>query len=29
MKKLSYETIKEIGYQGYIEENATERIIQF
>ncbi len=29
MKKLSYETLKEIGYQGYILENAPERVLQF
>lgn len=29
MKKLSYETLREIGYQGYILENAPERVLQF
>ncbi|MBQ1310590.1 MAG: tagaturonate reductase, partial [Blautia sp.] len=29
MKKLSYETLKEIGYKGYILENAPERVLQF
>ena len=29
MKKLNYRTLSEIGYQGYIEENAPERVLQF
>lgn len=29
MKKLSYETLKEIGYKGYLLEKAPERILQF
>ena len=29
MKKLCYETLKETGYQGYILENAPERVLQF
>lgn len=29
MKKLSYETLKEQGYNGYLLENAPERVLQF
>lgn len=29
MKKLNYQTLKESGYDGYILENAPERILQF
>lgn len=29
MKKLSYETLKELNYDGYLLENAPERILQF
>ena len=29
MKKLSYETLKEQGYDGYLLENAPERVLQF
>lgn len=29
MKKLSYETLKEQNYQGYLLQNAPERILQF
>ena len=29
MKTLSYQTLKEIGYRGYLLEQAPERILQF
>ena len=29
MKKLSYETLKEQNYSGYLLENAAERVLQF
>ena len=29
MKKLSYETLKEQGYDGYLLESAPERVLQF
>ncbi len=29
MKKLNYEVLKESGYQGYILENAPEKVMQF
>ena len=29
MKKLTYKTLREIGYEGYILENAPERVLQF
>lgn len=29
MKLLSYQTLKEIGYDGYILENAPEKVLQF
>ena len=29
MKQLSYETLKENGYTGYLLENAPERVLQF
>ena len=29
MKKLSYETLKEQGYDGYLLENAPEKVLQF
>lgn len=29
MKQLSYETLKENGYDGYLLENAPERVLQF
>lgn len=29
MKKLSYKTLKEIGYEGYLLEDAPERVFQF
>ncbi len=29
MKKLCYETLKEINYEGYLLENAPERVLQF
>ena len=29
MKKLSYETLKEMNYEGYLLENAPERVLQF
>lgn len=29
MKKLNYQTLKESGYDGYILENAPERVLQF
>lgn len=29
MKKLSYQTLKEIGYSGYLLEDAPERVLQF
>ena len=29
MKKLCYETLKETGYNGYLLENAPERVLQF
>lgn len=29
MRKLSYETLKELNYQGYLLENAPERVLQF
>ena len=28
MKKLSYETLKEQNYSGYLLENAPERVLQ-
>ena len=29
MKKLSYQTLKEMNYDGYLLENAPERVLQF
>ena len=29
MKQLSYQTLKETGYDGYLLENAPERVLQF
>ena len=29
MKKLCYQTLKDQGYEGYLLENAPERILQF
>ena len=29
MKKLSYQTLKETGYNGYLLENAPEKVLQF
>ena len=29
MKQLNYDVLKETGYQGFIEKDAPERIIQF
>ena len=29
MKKLSYQTLKETGYDGYLLENAPEKVLQF
>lgn len=29
MKKLSYETLRELGYDGYLLEHAKERVLQF
>lgn len=29
MKKLTYQTLKEAGYQGHLLENAPERVLQF
>ncbi len=29
MKQLSYQTLKEAGYSGYLLENAPERVLQF
>ncbi len=29
MKKLSYQTLKELNYQGYLLEDAPERVLQF
>ncbi len=29
MKKLCYETLKEMNYEGYLLENAPERVLQF
>lgn len=29
MKKLSYQTLKEQGYKGYLLENAPEKVLQF
>lgn len=29
MKQLNYQTLKESGYQGYILENAPEKVLQF
>ena len=29
MKRLSYETLREIGYSGYIKESAPEKVMQF
>ena len=29
MNKLSYSTIKDVGYDGYILENAPEKVLQF
>ncbi|MGI5959998.1 MAG: tagaturonate reductase [Massiliimalia sp.] len=29
MKRLSYETLKEIGYEGYLLKQASEKVIQF
>ena len=29
MKKLSYETLKEQNYSGYLLEDAPERVLQF
>lgn len=29
MKKLCYATLKEQGYDGYLLENAPERVLQF
>ena len=28
MNKLSYQTLKEIGYDGYLLEDAPERVLQ-
>ena len=29
MKKLCYQTLKDQGYEGYLLENAPERVLQF
>ena len=29
MKHLSYQTLKEIGYDGYLLKEAPERVLQF
>ena len=29
MKNLSYQTLKETGYDGYLLESAPERVLQF
>ena len=29
MKQLSYQTLKESGYQGYVLESAPEKVLQF
>ena len=29
MKKLSYQTLKELNYDGYLLESALERVLQF
>ena len=29
MKRLSYQTLRESGYNGYLLENAPERVLQF
>ena len=29
MKKLSYETLKELNYDGYLLKEAPERVLQF
>ena len=29
MEKLNYEVLKKSGYQGYILENASEKVMQF
>ena len=29
MKKLSYHTLKELNYRGYLLEDAPERVLQF
>ena len=29
MKKLCYETLKELGYDGYLQKEAPERVLQF
>lgn len=29
MKKLSYQTLKELNYDGYLLESAPERVLQF
>lgn len=29
MKQLTYQTLKESGYNGYLLENAPERVLQF
>ena len=29
MKKLSYQTLKELNYDGYLLESAPERVMQF
>ena len=29
MKKLSYETLHEMNYDGYLLEDAPERVLQF
>ena len=29
MKKLNYEVLRESGYDGYILENAPEKVLQF
>ena len=29
MKKLSYETLKDMGYEGYLLKDAHEKVLQF
>ena len=29
MKKLNYETLKELNYDGYLLHDAPERVVQF